>query len=150
MRRLLVVLLVGACHTQAAEKSVPKLPEGAVRFETPRGPWVVRVEIANSDADRTRGLMYRRQLPPDRGMVFIFPTTEEHGFWMHDTLIALDLIFLGEDRRVLGVVANAAPLTETSRSVGKPSRYVVEVSAGEAAAHAVGPGVQAAFIDIPE
>ena len=108
------------------------------------------MEIANSDADRTRGLMYRRQLPPDRGMVFIFPTTEEHGFWMHDTLIALDLIFLGEDRRVLGVVANAAPLTETSRSVGKPSRYVVEVSAGEAAAHAVGPGVQAAFIDIPE
>ena len=91
MRRLWVLLLVGACHTQAAEKSVPKLPEGAVRFETPRGPWVVRVEIANSDADRTRGLMYRRQLPPDRGMVFIFPTTEEHGFWMHDTLIALDL-----------------------------------------------------------
>ena len=124
-------------------------PPGAVRFETPRGPWVVRVEIANTDESRTRGLMFRRELPQDRGMIFIFPSTEEHGFWMHNTLIALDLIFLGEDRTVLGVVT-AAPQTDTLRSVGKPSRYVVEVSAGEAAAHAVGPGTKAAFIDIPE
>jgi len=124
-------------------------PPGAVRFETPRGPWVVRVEIANTDESRTRGLMFRRELPQDRGMIFIFPSTEEHGFWMHNTLIALDLIFLGEDRTVLGVVT-AAPQTDTLRSVGKPSRYVVEVSAGEAAAHAVGPGTKAAFIDIQE
>ena len=124
-------------------------PPGAVRFETPRGPWVVRVEIANTDESRTRGLMFRRELPQDRGMIFIFPSTEEHGFWMHNTLIALDLIFLGEDRTVLGVVT-AAPQTDTLRSVGKPSRYVVEVSAGEAATHAVGPGTKAAFIDIPE
>ena len=124
-------------------------PPGAVRFETPRGPWVVRVEIANTDESRTRGLMFRRELPQDRGMIFIFPSTEEHGFWMHNTLIALDLIFLGEDRTVLGVVT-AAPQTDTLRSVCKPSRYVVEVSAGEAATHAVGPGTKAAFIDIPE
>ena len=125
------------------------LPSGAVRFETPRGPWVVRVEIANTDESRTRGLMFRRDLPQDRGMIFIFPVAEEHGFWMHNTLLALDLIFLGEDRAVLGVVT-AAPQTDTLRSVGKPSRYVVEVSAGEAAAHAVGPGTHAAFVDIPE
>ena len=124
-------------------------PPGAVRFETPRGPWVVRVEIANTDESRTRGLMFRRDLPQDRGMIFIFPVAEEHGFWMHNTLLALDLIFLGEDRTVLGVVT-AAPQTDTTRSVGKPSRYVVEVSAGEAAAHAVGPGTHAAFVDIPE
>ena len=124
-------------------------PPGAVRFETPRGPWVVRVEIANTDESRTRGLMFRRELPQDRGMIFIFPSTEEHGFWMHNTLIGLDLIFLGEDRTVLGVLT-AAPQTDTLRSVGKPSRYVIEVSAGEAAAHAVGPGTHAAFVDIPE
>ena len=125
------------------------LPQGAVRFETPRGPWVVRVEIANSDEARTRGLMYRRDLPQDRGMIFVFPATEEHVFWMHNTLIGLDLIFLGEDRTVAGVVT-AAPQTDTPRTVGKPTRFVVEVSAGEAAAHAVGPGTHAAFIDIPE
>ena len=126
-----------------------QLPSGAVRFETPRGPWVVRVEIASTDEARPRGLMFRRDLPQDRGMIFVFQSTEEHSFWMHNTLIALDLIFLGEDRSVAGVVT-AAPQTDTLRTVNKPSRYVVEVSAGEAAAHAVGPGTHAAFIDIPE
>lgn len=125
------------------------LPSGAVRFETPRGPWVVRVEIADTDATRERGLMFRRDLPQDHGMIFVFQATVEHGFWMHDTLIGLDMIFLGEDRSVVGVVT-AAPQTDTVRSVHKPSRYVVEVSAGEAAAHAVGPGTRAVFVDIPE
>jgi uncharacterized membrane protein (UPF0127 family) len=147
--RVTVLLLLAACHSQAAPDSQMKLPTGAVRFETPRGPWVVRVEIANTDESRTRGLMYRRDLPQDRGMIFLFPRTEEQTFWMHNTLIGLDMIFLAEDRTVVGVVT-AAPQTDTPRTVGKPSRYVVEVSSGEAAAHAVGPGTRAAFIDIPE
>lgn len=150
MRRVLAVLAcLAACHSQAAPVSSTTLPLGAVRFETPRGAWVVRVEIANSDETRTRGLMFRRDLPQDRGMIFVFPTTEEHAFWMHNTLIGLDMIFIAEDRSVAGVVT-ATPQTDTPRTVGKPSRYVVEVSAGEAAAHAVGPGTRAAFIDIPE
>lgn len=148
MRRMLLLLLI-ACHTQAAPRP-RELPMGAVRFETPRGPWVVRVEIANSDDARRRGLMFRRELPPDRGMIFLFDSTAEHGFWMRDTLLSLDMIFLGEDRSVLGVVERAEPRTDTVRTVKKPSRYVVEVSAGEAAAHAVGPGTRAVFIDIPE
>ena len=145
--RLGLVALLFACHSQAAPNMSP--PSAAVRFETPRGPWVVRVEIANTDATRERGLMFRRELAQDAGMIFLFPTTEEHGFWMRNTLIGLDMIFLGEDRRVVGVVT-AAPQTDTIRSVHQPSRYVVEVSAGEAAAHAVGPGTRAAFIGIPE
>ena len=151
MRRLIAALVcAGACHSQAAPASpTMTLPTGSVRFETPRGPWVVKVEIANTDPTRERGLMFRRGLPADSGMIFLFPVTEEHAFWMHNTLIALDMIFLGEDRSVLGVVT-APPQTDTPRSVGKPSRYVIEVSAGEAAAHAVGPGTRAAFIDIPE
>jgi len=151
MRRLVAVLIcAGACHGEAAEKGAPALPQGAVRFETARGPWVVRVEIAADDASRTRGLMFRRSLEPDRGMIFVFPESEEHSFWMHNTYLALDLIFLDETRQVVGVVANAKPQTDTPRTVGKPSRYVVEVAAGEAAAHAVGPGTRAAFIGVPE
>ena len=139
MRALAVLLLA---------VSAPSQP--AVRFETPRGPWVVHVEVAKTDADRARGLMFRRELPANHGMIFIFEESEVHGFWMHNTLIALDMIFLDEDRRVVGVVSNAAPQTDTPRSVGKPSRYVIEVGGGEAAAHAVGPGTQVAFIDVPE
>ena len=152
MRRMVTGLLcIAACHGEAAaDRGAPALPQGAVRFETARGPWVVRVEIASDDASRARGLMYRKSIEPDRGMIFVFPTTEEHSFWMHNTLIALDLIFLDETRSVIGVVANAAPQTDAPRGVGKPSRYVVEVAAGEAAAHAVAPGTRAAFIGIPE
>ena len=93
MRRALLALLLVACHSEAApaqgagqasaekaKPTLPKLPMGAVRFETPRGPWVVRVEIARTDEDRERGLMYRRDLPADRGMIFLFDTTAEHGF----------------------------------------------------------------------
>jgi uncharacterized membrane protein (UPF0127 family) len=111
---------------------------------------VVKVEVARDDSSRSRGLMFRRALDPDHGMLFVFPSSEEHSFWMHDTLIALDLIFLDESRSVVGVVAHAAPQTDTSRTAGKPSRYVVEVGAGEAAEHAVGPGTRAVFIDVPE
>jgi len=129
---------------------IAALPQGTVRFDTARGPWVVKVEIAADDASRARGLMFRRALEPDHGMLFVFPDSEEHPFWMHDTPLSLDLIFLDETRAVVGVVANAAPQTDTPRTVGRPSRYVVEVAAGEAAAHAVGPGTRAAFIGVRE
>jgi len=126
------------------------MPQPAVRFETPRGPWIVRVEIARNDQQRARGLMFRRELARDHGMLFIFEETSEHTFWMHDTLIPLDLIFLGDDRGVVGVVANAAPHTDTARAVKEPSRYVVEVSGGEAAAHGVAAGTRAVFVAVEE
>ena len=151
MRRTVAGLIcIVACHGEAAERNVPGLPQGVVRFETGRGPWLVKVEIAADDASRTRGLMFRRSLEPDHGMLFVFPESEDRSFWMHNTLIALDMIFLDETRAVVGVVANAAPRTDAPRGVGKPSRYVVEVAGGEAAAHAVGPGTRAAFIDVAE
>jgi uncharacterized membrane protein (UPF0127 family) len=153
MRRLLTGLIcLAACHSEASDKAPdpPRLTQGAVRFETVRGPWVVKVEIASDDATRARGLMFRRSLDPDHGMLFLFARSEEHGFWMHNTELALDLVFLDERRTVVGVVANAAPRTDTQRTVGKPSRYVVEVAGGEAAAHAVGPGTRAVFIGVPE
>lgn len=151
MRRTVAGLIcIVACHGEAAERNVPGLPQGVVRFETARGPWLVKVEIAADDASRTRGLMFRRSLEPDHGMLFVFPQTEDRSFWMHNTLIALDMIFLDETRAVVGVVASAAPRTDAPRGVGKPSRYVVEVAGGEAAAHAVGPGTRAAFIDVAE
>ena len=154
MRRFCLALLVAtSCHTAAGEAKDAKLsnaPPAAVRFETPRGPWIVRVEVAHTDKDRARGLMFRRDLPADHGMIFIFDETSDHAFWMHNTLLSLDMIHLGEDRAVVGVFARAPPQTDKSRSVGKPSRYVVEVGAGEAAVHGVGPGTRAVFIDVPE
>jgi uncharacterized membrane protein (UPF0127 family) len=153
MRRLCLALLIAtSCHTAAggAVTGASFASPAAVRFETPRGPWIVRVEVARTDKERARGLMFRRDLPADRGMIFLFDDTSEHAFWMHNTLISLDMIFIGEDRAVAGVVERATPRDDSPRTVGKPSRYVVEVSGGEAAAHGVGPGTRAVFIDVPE
>jgi uncharacterized membrane protein (UPF0127 family) len=153
MRRgslLVALLLAGSCRGGAAPASRSDMPESAVRFETPRGPWVVRVEIARNDEQRNRGLMFRRELAADHGMLFLFQETSEHPFWMRNTLIPLDIIFLGDDRKVVGVVANAAPQTDTQRTVKQPSRYVVEVAGGEAAAHGVGAGTRAVFVSVEE
>jgi uncharacterized membrane protein (UPF0127 family) len=83
-------------------------------------------------------------------MLFVFDETENHTFWMRNTLIPLDMIFLGDDRAVVGVIANATPRTDTARTVKKPSRYVVEVGGGEAAAHGIAAGTRTTFIDVPE
>jgi uncharacterized protein len=144
------LLLAGSCRGGAAPASRSDMPQPAVRFETARGPWIVRVELARNEQQRARGLMFRRELARDQGMLFIFDETSEHPFWMHNTLIPLDLIFLGDDRSVVGVVANAAPQTDTQRTVKEPSRYVIEVSGGEAAAHGVAAGTRAVFVAVEE
>ncbi len=149
-RALLIALVLASCKGDGGPAEGKIMPEPAVRFETSRGTWVVRVELARTAEQRARGLMFRPDLPRDRGMLFLFDETAMHSFWMRNTLIALDLIFLGEDRSVVGVVANAEPRTDTMRTVERPSRYVLEVGGGEAAAHAVGPGIRAVFLGVPE
>jgi uncharacterized membrane protein (UPF0127 family) len=78
-------------------------------------------------------------------MLFLMPEDEIHTFWMRNTLIPLDMIFIQRDLVVAGVVENAEPRTDTLRSVGKPSSYVLEVNGGWAAAHGVGAGTKASF-----
>src|SRR5262245_16286638 len=102
----------------------------AVVLETRGGPVEVAVEIANDDASRTRGLMYRTTLADGHGMLFVFPTSEVHDFWMKNTLIPLDMLWIGEDRRVLGIRANTTSLSTATVGAGVPSRYVLEVPGG--------------------
>lgn len=140
----------GAKAAQAAPERAATADRPAVRFDTPRGTWIVRVELARTDEERSRGLMFRRELQADTGMLFLFAEQADHTFWMRNTFLSLDLIFIGEDRSVVGVVANAEPRSDKQRSVAQPSKYVLEVSAGEAFAHAVGPGARAVFLNVPE
>jgi uncharacterized membrane protein (UPF0127 family) len=129
---------------------VGPLEHGTVVFESPRGAWVIDVELARTPEQRARGLMWRRELQPDHGMLFLFEEERVQSFWMHNTLLSLDMIHLGQGREVVGVVARAEPHTDTARGVGKPARYVLEVGAGEAAAHALLPGAQARFVGVQE
>ena len=97
----------------------------------------VRVSLARTDVERQHGLMYVQNLAPDDGMLFLFDEDQVLSFWMKNTLIPLDMIFIRSDMTVAGVVANAEPLTLSPRSVGVPSRYVLEVNGGWAAQHGV-------------
>jgi hypothetical protein len=113
----------------------------AVSFHTASGDVVFGVEIADSPSERQQGLMNRKALAADRGMIFIFPSDEVQHFWMKNTLIPLDMIFVNSGLEVVGVVPDAEPLTLTERTVNIPSAYVVEVNGGFAAKNGIATGV---------
>src|SRR5258708_624377 len=74
-------------------------------------PVKVVVEVADTPDTQTRGLMYRKMLDPDHGMVFLFDAEAAHAFWMKNTSIPLDMIFIAHDGRVVGIHANAEPFS---------------------------------------
>jgi uncharacterized membrane protein (UPF0127 family) len=100
----------------------------------------VSVEVANTVEQRERGLMFRKHLDDNSGMIFVFPNSEPRDFWMHNTDIPLDMIFADPQFRVIGIVANAAPHTDTLRAVEGSSQYVLEVNGGFSAKHGIRPG----------
>lgn len=100
----------------------------------------VDVEVAATPEARTRGLMWRQELPAGQGMLFIFPEDEVQSFWMRNTLIPLDMLFIDSTGKLVGIIENARPRTLTSRSVGLPGRYVLEVPGGWSRAQGISRG----------
>jgi uncharacterized membrane protein (UPF0127 family) len=105
----------------------------------------VTAELARSKDELATGLMNREKLEADAGMLFVFPKSAVWPFWMKDTRIPLDMIFMDENGRVLGVVERATPMSLEHRTVEAPSRYVLEVNGGWAQAHGIAAGAQASF-----
>lgn len=108
----------------------------------PRGERITLEIAANSEA-RARGLMFRDHLPPDRGMLFLFPRNDVFSFWMKNTLIPLDMIWLDEQNRIVHIAANVPPCAADpcpSYSPGKVARSVLELAAGRAAELRLVPG----------
>jgi uncharacterized membrane protein (UPF0127 family) len=134
------LVLVAACGA----------PDGPVaRVQTRNGRVDVALEVAATPETRSRGLMYRRDLAEGRGMLFVFDADADHEFWMKNTLIPLDMIFIAADGRVVGVAPNATPLSTAGVSVGKPSRYVLEVPGGWAAKRGIAAGDRVEFVGVP-
>src|SRR5213594_4620550 len=111
----------------------------------PGGAVEVSLEVAATRVEQERGLMYRTSLAEGRGMLFVFDADGNHSFWMKNTLIPLDLLFIARDGTVVGIHANATPLSMANIQVGKPSRYVLEVPGGWAARHGIAAGAQVEF-----
>lgn len=89
-----------------------------------------QVELAQNEQETTLGLMYRKSMPQHRGMFFIFPQEEMRSFWMKNTYIALDIIYINAKNQVVSISKNATPLSETSRPSEAPAQFVLEVNAG--------------------
>lgn len=105
----------------------------------------VSLEVVATPPERARGLMYRSALADGHGMLFVFDEDEDHTFWMKNTLIPLDMLFIARDGTLAGIHPNATPLSTASISVGHPSRYVLEVPGGWAAQHGVTVGARVEF-----
>ena len=119
---------------------VPGAPGGAVRFG---------VELAVNDAERQKGLMYREHLDDDAGMLFLFEHQHALSFWMKNTHIPLDMLFIDEAGSIAGVVEEAEPLTLSARKVDAPSRYVLEVNGGTCRRRGISAGQHVHFEGVP-
>lgn len=105
----------------------------------------VRVEVAATLDERQRGLMFRKELAEDAGMLFLFGRDVQTGFWMRNTYLPLDIAYIGADRRVIEI-KQGKPLDETPLTPGEKYLYVLEVNAGWFERHGMGPG---AMVTLP-
>ena len=154
MSRLLAVAVsLALCACTGAPWSpesppVPGLPTFVV--EVSLGGQAVSALVRALPEEQAHGLMDRREpLTDHEGMLFAFAEDRKHSFWMKDTYVPLDMVFLGTDGVVVGCLANVPPRSEQSRAIGQPSRYVLEVNAGFCARYGVISG-QAARIGPPK
>lgn len=106
--------------------------EGELTFQSADGKFIskIDIEIADDMVERAVGLMYRESLGHNQGMLFIFPTEEYQSFWMRNTMIPLDIIFVNKKMEIVTIHKNTTPFSEKSYPSTEPSIYVVEVNAG--------------------
>lgn len=120
-----------------------------VFVDTPAGPRRFLVEIADEQSERAKGLMHRVDMGEDAGMLFVFPSMRVQSFWMKNTRLALDMLFIDEQGVVVGIVENAEPMTTVSRTVGIPSLYVLELNAGTSRRTGLAAGQKVRFEGLP-
>ena len=127
-------VLVSACSSSSTGTTVTfKNPDGS---QSP----VIQAEVVYTPDTRTRGLMYRQELADNAGMLFVFPENTERSFWMKNTCVELDIIFLSDKLEVVSISERAVPLTQSPRKSSGLSKYVLEVKGGMAAQWKVVPG----------
>ena len=111
-----------------------------VEIASKNGVHAFSVEMAENDADRAKGLMYRKELPEGKGMLFDFKRDQEVSFWMQNTYIPLDMLFIRGDGTILRIAENTEPLSTKLVPSGGPVRAVLEVIGGSARKFGIAPG----------
>jgi hypothetical protein len=135
-----LVVAVALLGCAAAPPPAP-LPVSSITIDTAHGPVKFRVEVAADDVSRDYGLMNRKYMRPNDGMLFDFQQPSQVSFWMKDTYIPLDMLFVNEDGRIVNIKHDAKPFSEWPPipSAG-PIRAVIEINGGRARALGIEPG----------
>jgi uncharacterized protein len=132
-------------HCPSDPEDGTELPRGRVRFIDRASAPTVTVELARTDAHRGRGLMYRTAMADDAGMLFSWPDEKPRSFWMRNTCIPLDMLFIAADGTIVGVLEEVPTLDESPRRIPCPAAHVLEVNAGWVRANGIRPGQRVAI-----
>ncbi len=132
------VLVKNESKNNDLEKAVGKntaysfVKEGDLSFTNPNGDSIAQleIEIADDEQQRQTGLMFRDKMGENQGMLFIFDREAPQAFWMHNTVLPLDIIYVNSKMEIVHIAKNAKPYSEKSLPSIKPAQYVVEVNAG--------------------
>lgn len=141
---LVVVVVLAVVGFRAFESSRLAGSMVGITFKKPDGSMTpeFELELALDGPGRAKGLMFRKpdSIPERGGMMFVFPNDQLLSFWMRNTLTSLDMLFLDSTLNVQGVLANVPIMNDTSRTLGKEGRYVIELHAGAAQKYGIGEG----------
>lgn len=146
----LATLVCASAYAQDADRrECPSPPENDAIDFGPSEPLTVlsgeashafTVEIADDPLETSRGLMFRPEIAPDFGMLFVFPEVTERAFYMRNTCASLDIIFVRSDGEIASIVRNAVPFSERSLPSNGPVQFVLELAAGRALELGIEPG----------
>jgi hypothetical protein len=125
------------------------VPIGHVSFPESKDAPRLDVELMLTEEHRARGMMYRRSMADDKGMLFAFPKPAIHSFWMRNTCIPLDMLFIDREGFVAGILENVPTLNDDGRAIDCPVPYVLEVVAGWSRKHGVDAGQRVEIEGIP-
>jgi uncharacterized membrane protein (UPF0127 family) len=138
--RFAALVLVAVWAPLGALLPAQAAEQATIEIVSSSGVHAFNVELATNAAERERGLMFRKSLPEGQGMLFDFKRDQSVSFWMHNTYISLDMIFISGDGRVAHIVENAKPLSDDLIPSGAPVRGVLEVIAGTVQKLGIAPG----------
>ena len=138
-------LIIALCLAQAgparAQSALANFERGELEIETGDGTrHVFQIELATTPEQKSQGLMFRRSLAPDGGMLFIYPSVRTITMWMRNTLIPLDMVFIAADGRIVKVAQRTVPMSLATISSDGPAKAVLEVNGGTAARLGLKPG----------
>jgi uncharacterized protein len=154
---VLILALIAVLTYQPSKKPVPIaqpssttaqsgaydfIKQGEMRFLTAKQEFIdaIDIELAQDDLKRQQGLMYRDKLTENQGMLFVFEDEDVRSFWMKNTVLPLDMIFVNGRNEIVTIHKNTTPYSEQSYASTKPAKYVVEVNGGYTDRHKIAAG----------